>query len=248
MKALTPWTGMSSLKKELDRLFDRVWEGDFPDWPSFGEWSPKLDVTDTKDALVVKAEVPGIDPKEIEVTLQEQVLSIKGEKKEEKEEKDERRYRAERSYGALARAIRLPVPVETGGRREPAPGLPVRGDESRETKRQADEEAEPDVTQWRRESWRSRQLGRGDGTPSRDDVDADWQWAAASGDEAGASPRRTGRGSRGRQLSYRLWPSPIPGGASRTETSPTCQAGITISNRSQGIAVQVSVVACRTTG
>jgi HSP20 family protein len=114
MKALTPWTGMSSLKKELDRLFDRVWEGDFPDWPSFGEWSPKLDVTDTKDALVVKAEVPGIDPKEIEVTLQEQVLSIKGEKKEEKEEKDERRYRAERSYGAFARAIRLPVPVEAG--------------------------------------------------------------------------------------------------------------------------------------
>jgi HSP20 family protein len=105
---------MSSLKKELDRLFDRVWEGDFPDWPSFGEWSPKLDVADTKDALVVKAEVPGIDPREIEVTLQEQVLSIKGEKKEEKEEKDERRYRAERSYGAFARAIRLPVPVEAG--------------------------------------------------------------------------------------------------------------------------------------
>jgi HSP20 family protein len=114
MKALTPWTGMTALKKELDQLFDRVWEGDLPDWPSFGEWSPKLDVTDTKDALVVKAEVPGIDPKEIEVTLQEQILSIKGEKKEEKEEKDERRYRAERSYGAFARAVRLPIAVEAG--------------------------------------------------------------------------------------------------------------------------------------
>jgi len=114
MKALTPWTGMTALKKEMDRLFERVWEGDFPDWPSFGEWSPKLDVADTRDALVVKTEVPGIEPKEIEVTLQDQVLTIKGEKKAEKEEKDEHRYRAERSYGAFARAIRLPVPVEAG--------------------------------------------------------------------------------------------------------------------------------------
>jgi HSP20 family protein len=114
MKALTPWTGMTALKKEMDRLFERFWEGDLPDLPSFGEWAPKLDITDTKDALVVKAEVPGIDPKEVEVAVHDDVLTIKGEKKEEKEEKDERRYRAERSYGAFARAIRLPVPVETG--------------------------------------------------------------------------------------------------------------------------------------
>jgi HSP20 family protein len=111
MKALTPWTGMTALKKEMDRLFDRFWEGDFP---RFGEWSPQLDVTDTKEALVVKAEVPGIDPKEIDLTLQGDVLTIKGEKKGEKDEKDERHYRAERSYGAFARAIRLPVPVEAG--------------------------------------------------------------------------------------------------------------------------------------
>ena len=114
MNALTPWSGMPALKKEMDRLFDRFWEGDVPAWPTFGEWAPKLDVADTKDALVVKAEVPGIDPKEIEVTLQDQVLTIKGEKKEEKEEKDERHYRAERSYGAFARTIRLPLPVEAG--------------------------------------------------------------------------------------------------------------------------------------
>ena len=114
MKALTPWTGMTALRKEMDRLCDRFWESEFPEWPSFGEWTPKLDVADTKDALMVKAEVPGIDPNEIEVTVHDQVLTIKGEKKEEKEEKDEHRYRAERSYGAFARAIRLPAPVEAG--------------------------------------------------------------------------------------------------------------------------------------
>jgi HSP20 family protein len=109
MKALTPWTGMQALKQEMERLFDRF---DLPDWPSFGDWSPKLDVAETKDALVVKAEVPGIDPKEVELTLQGDVLAIKGEKKREKEEKDEHRYRVECSYGAFTRAVRLPVAVD----------------------------------------------------------------------------------------------------------------------------------------
>jgi HSP20 family protein len=114
MKALAPWSGTTALRREMDRLLDRFWEGDFPEWPSFGEWTPKLDVADTKDAILVKAEVPGIDPKEIEVTVQDQVLTIKGEKREEKEERDEHRYWAERSYGSFARAIRLPAPVEAG--------------------------------------------------------------------------------------------------------------------------------------
>jgi HSP20 family protein len=114
MKALTPWTGMTSLKKEMDRLFERVWETDFPEWPVLAEWSPKLDLADTKDAVVVKAEIPGIDPKEIALSLHDQTLTIKGEKKEEKEDKDEQYYRMERSYGAFARSLRLPVPVDAG--------------------------------------------------------------------------------------------------------------------------------------
>ncbi|HSE94437.1 MAG TPA: Hsp20/alpha crystallin family protein [Methylomirabilota bacterium] len=112
MRALTPWTGLSTMKKEMDRLFDRVWEGDFPQLPSFGEWAPALDVSETKDAVMVKAEVPGMDPTDIQLSLQDQVLTLKGEKKQEKEEKDEHYYRAERSYGAFARAIRLPAPVD----------------------------------------------------------------------------------------------------------------------------------------
>jgi len=53
-----------------------------------------------------------MDPKEIEISLQEQLLTIKGEKKHEKEEKGEHYHRMERSYGAFARSIRLPVPVD----------------------------------------------------------------------------------------------------------------------------------------
>src|SRR5262249_35948179 len=77
MKAVVPWTGMTALKTEMDRLFDHFWEKDYPEWPAVGEWTPKLDVADTKDALVVKAEIPGIDPKEIALTLHDQVLTIK---------------------------------------------------------------------------------------------------------------------------------------------------------------------------
>jgi HSP20 family protein len=100
------------MRKEMDRLFDRFWEGDFPQLPALGEWAPALDVSETKDAVLVKAEVPGMDSKDIQLSLQEQVLTIKGEKRQEKEEKDEHYYRAERSYGAFARAVRLPTPVD----------------------------------------------------------------------------------------------------------------------------------------
>ncbi len=112
MRALAPWSGMTALRKEMDRLFDRFWE-ELPEWPVYGEWTPKIDVADTKEAFVVKAEVPGMDPKEIALTLEGDVLTIKGEKTHEKEEKDEHYYRRERSYGAFARSIPLPGAVES---------------------------------------------------------------------------------------------------------------------------------------
>jgi HSP20 family protein len=112
MNALTPWAGVTALRKEMDRLLERFWEPDFAEWPTLGQWAPKVDIADTKTALVVKAEIPGIEPAEIGLTLEDQLLTIKGEKKQEKETKDEQYYRMERSYGAFARTIRLPAPVD----------------------------------------------------------------------------------------------------------------------------------------
>jgi HSP20 family protein len=103
---------MTTLKQEMDRLFDRFFEPRWDEFAVLGEWAPQLDLSETKDALVVKAEVPGMDPKDIQISLQEQLLTIKGEKKQEKEEKDERYHRIERSYGAFTRAVRLPVAVD----------------------------------------------------------------------------------------------------------------------------------------
>jgi HSP20 family protein len=69
-------------------------------------------VSETEDTLVVKAEIPGMDAKDIDISLANDVLTIKGEKKQEKEEKDENYHRVERSYGAFSRTIRLPVDVQ----------------------------------------------------------------------------------------------------------------------------------------
>jgi HSP20 family protein len=116
MRALAPWM---DFKHEMDRLFDRFPMGRLefgPKWdefPALGEWAPSLDLSETKEALVVKLEVPGMDPADIQISLQENLLTVKGEKKQEKEEKDERYHRVERAYGAFTRTVRLPVAVDS---------------------------------------------------------------------------------------------------------------------------------------
>ena len=109
MKALVPWNEMTGFRKEMDRFLDRFWDEEIP---ALAEWTPPLEISETKEGLVVRLEVPGIDPKDIRVTLQEQLLMIEGEKKQEKEEKEERFHRLERSYGSFTRTIRLPTFVD----------------------------------------------------------------------------------------------------------------------------------------
>jgi len=112
MNALMPWTGLTSLRREMDRVFDRFFEPFPEEMRSLGEWAPRMDVSETKDAVVVKAEVPGIEPKEIEVSLHGEMLTMKGEKKLEKEDKGERFHRVERTWGSFVRTVRLPAPVD----------------------------------------------------------------------------------------------------------------------------------------
>ena len=112
MRALTPWTGMANLKQEMDRMFDRMFEGKWDELPAVGDWAPSMDISETKDSLVAKVEVPGMDQKDIQISLRENLLTIRGEKKQEKEDKDEQYHRVERSYGAFTRSVRLPVGVD----------------------------------------------------------------------------------------------------------------------------------------
>jgi len=112
MRAMMPWTGMSNLKQELERFFGPFGELKLDEFPALGDWAPSMDVSETKEALVVKAEVPGLDPNDIQISLQEQYLTIKGEKTRETTDKEERYHRVERFYGSFARSVRLPVGVD----------------------------------------------------------------------------------------------------------------------------------------
>jgi HSP20 family protein len=75
-------------------------------------FTPAFDVSETEKELIIKAEVPGIDKKDININLSDGLLTIKGEKKHEKEEESENYHRVERRYGTFSRTVRLPFEVE----------------------------------------------------------------------------------------------------------------------------------------
>lgn len=108
-------------EREIDRMF-----ADFPflRWPRLRALepfrfarelrleAPALDMYEEKDAVVVKAEVPGISKDDLEVILRGSTLTVKGEKKREEEAKDKNYYRCEREYGAFLRTVELPAEVK----------------------------------------------------------------------------------------------------------------------------------------
>lgn len=77
------------------------------------EWLPAVDVTETKSEIVVHAEIPGMDAKNIDISLNEGILTIRGEKKQEREDKEEEYHLIERRYGTFTRSIPLPREVDS---------------------------------------------------------------------------------------------------------------------------------------
>jgi HSP20 family protein len=116
---LMPWKKkeggeLSQLRSELDRLFNRFFDMEIPfgrESLQPGQWTPRVDVMESPKEIRVKAEIPGMDAKDIEVTVEGRTLMIKGEKREEKVDKDENTHRVERRYGYFNRAIQLPAEV-----------------------------------------------------------------------------------------------------------------------------------------
>lgn len=77
--------------------------------------APDFDISETDKHLILKADLPGIDAKELEISINDNVLTLKGEKKEEREEKKEHYHRVERRFGSFCRSFRLPGEVKTEG-------------------------------------------------------------------------------------------------------------------------------------
>jgi len=105
-----------SLQGEINRLFDDFTRG-FPSLASFasgngGAMMPSTDVTETDKEIEITAELPGLEEKDVQLSLANGVLTIRGEKKAEKEEKDKNYRLVERSYGSFERSIALPEGVK----------------------------------------------------------------------------------------------------------------------------------------
>lgn len=106
---------LSALRQEIDRAFESFGRS-LPgmDWPKAAPM-PKINVTQKDKALVVTAELPGVDSKDVDVLVDRDMLTIRGEKKQEKEDKSGERHVFECTYGAFSRVIPLPFEAEAKG-------------------------------------------------------------------------------------------------------------------------------------
>jgi HSP20 family protein len=104
---------MVSLREKMNRLFEDVFTGRGDDKElASSTWAPAVDIFETESELVMSAEIPGIDEKDIEIKLEDNTLTLKGERKFEKETREENYHRIERSYGSFYRAFTLPNSVD----------------------------------------------------------------------------------------------------------------------------------------
>ena len=108
-------TAVPDVFKEMEELTRHLWEG-FPlRDPTMGEnveWTPRIDITETGNSVEVTAEIPGMEKKDIDISLDGDLLVIKGEKRQEKEEKGRSYHRVERRFGSFSRMVRLPYDVK----------------------------------------------------------------------------------------------------------------------------------------
>ncbi|HEO64040.1 MAG TPA: Hsp20/alpha crystallin family protein [Candidatus Omnitrophica bacterium] len=111
---INPFQDLERIQREMNRLFDSSLMG----WQGRGSglfedaWSPAVDVYDSKDNIMVKADIPGMNKEDLDVSVYGDTLVIKGEKKQEKESRDKDFVRTERFYGAFQRIISLPAEVD----------------------------------------------------------------------------------------------------------------------------------------
>ena len=101
-----PFREMTSVQNQFNRLMDQMWGG------RQESWLPAVDVFDKQDSVVLKAELAGMDPDDIEIEVEDNVLTIKGERKFQETVDEERYYRVERRYGSFQRSLALPQGVK----------------------------------------------------------------------------------------------------------------------------------------
>ena len=108
-----PFRDLVSLREKMNRLFEEAFtsRGEEKDLVA-GTWTPSVDIYETESALVLTAEVPGIDENDIEIKIEDNTLTLTGERRFEKETKEENYHRIERAYGSFYRSFTLPNSID----------------------------------------------------------------------------------------------------------------------------------------
>ena len=115
MIAITRWNprrNLSSLEEQVHRLFERNFQGQ-ADKSALTTWAPAVDIYETENELVLKAELPDVDEKDIDVRVENNMLNIRGERKFESKVREDSYLRVERAYGSFSRSFSLPNTVNT---------------------------------------------------------------------------------------------------------------------------------------
>jgi HSP20 family protein len=112
-----PFRDLVAVQDRLNRIFDDTFRGNprgtEEDWALGGQWAPSVDIFEHEGNLVLRAELPGIEPKDVDVRVENNVLTLRGERKFESEVKREKYHRVERAYGTFSRSFTLPNVVDT---------------------------------------------------------------------------------------------------------------------------------------
>ncbi|MGD9347117.1 MAG: Hsp20/alpha crystallin family protein [Candidatus Aminicenantes bacterium] len=108
-----PFRDLVTLREKMNRLFEEAYSarGEERDLVS-SSWAPSVDIYETEQTLVLTAEVPGIEDKDIEIKIEDSTLTLKGERKFEKETEEENYHRIERAYGSFYRSFSLPPYID----------------------------------------------------------------------------------------------------------------------------------------
>ena len=108
-----PWRDMSTLQHRINHLFNEpFFNSGENDELRMGNWYPAVDMFDDDDKIVIKAELPGMDKKDISVDIENRMLTLSGERNYDNEVKEENYYRRERATGKFKRAFNLPAEVD----------------------------------------------------------------------------------------------------------------------------------------
>jgi HSP20 family protein len=115
MSRWDPFRELSSIQNELNRLFGRTFGSESTEEVRSAAWVPAVDVAETEERFVITAELPGVKPDDVDISVENSILTVQGERRFYEETKEEDYHRIERRFGSFARSVTLPSTADPEG-------------------------------------------------------------------------------------------------------------------------------------